>query len=57
MSIFSRRTWIADVLVLAGLVLLAVALWLWLGLAALLGYVGTVCIVVGVVVATERRAA
>ena len=60
MQVFSRRTWVADVLVLAGFVLLAAALWLWFGVAALLGYIGTALIVVGVLVAIDtqgRRAA
>lgn len=42
----------ADWAVIVGVVLLGAALWLWLGWAALLGFVGAVLVVVGLVAAT-----
>jgi len=51
MRLFSRETWLADVLVLVGLAALGAAIWLWLGAPALLGYAGTALIVIGLTLA------
>lgn len=47
----------AGLLIVAGLLVLGVAMWLWLGLAATLGYAGTVLILLGAALATERKGA
>lgn len=51
MTIFSRETMLADVLVLAGLALLGAALWLAWGWPAALAYAGAALVVVGLVLA------
>lgn len=40
-----------DWLVLGGIVLLAAALWMWFGLAAVLAFIGTVLVIMGLIVA------
>ncbi len=46
---------LADIVAIVGVVCLAVAVWLAMGLPGLLGFVGAVLIVVGVVAARQER--
>ena len=46
---------ISDALVIIGLAIIGAALWLAVGWVALLGYVGTVALVVGLVLAWQQR--
>lgn len=55
MKLFSRETWFADALVLLGLVLLGVAIWLWLGVASVLGYAGVALLLIGLALALAAR--
>ena len=45
---------VADVLVLLGLLLLAVAIFWWWGVTAVLAYCGTVLVIFGVALAMQR---
>ncbi len=51
----SRETWWLDLLILLGLLLIGAGLWVWFGLAAAMMYAGTALIVVGIILATNRR--
>jgi hypothetical protein len=55
MKIFSRETWIADLLVLTGLVLLGAALWLVWGWPAALAYAGVALVGLGLALAYTRE--
>jgi uncharacterized membrane protein len=55
MKLFSRETWFADALVLLGLVLLGVAIWLWLGVAPVVGYAGVAALLIGLALALAAR--
>lgn len=44
----------ADSLVLLGVLLLGLALWMWLGAAAVVAYVGTVALVLGLALAVRK---
>lgn len=55
MKLFSQETWFADALVLLGLVLLGVAIWLWLGVAPVLGYAGVALLLIGLALALAAR--
>lgn len=55
MGIVTRATWVADVLVLVGLVLLGAALWLAWGWPAALAFAGTVLVAVGLVLVRARE--
>lgn len=54
MKLFSRETF-ADALVLLGLVLLGVAIWLWLGVAPVLGYAGVALLLIGLALAAREE--
>ena len=47
----------AGLLIVTGLLVLGAALFLWLGVVATLGYAGTVLILLGAALATERKGA
>jgi hypothetical protein len=51
----SRETWQIDLLILIGLLLLGYGLWLRFGLATLAMYAGSVAIVIGIMLASDRR--
>lgn len=46
---------LADIIAIIGVVCLAAAVWLAMGWTGLLGFIGTVAIVVGVVAARQER--